>query len=930
MYRYRFSSAITSILLVLSIASASSSSDILLQDQRQRSDASKVELSIRPLDDDTYNKSWSSASDSSFSPVVGEGSHLGIIEEVKAAVSTAQTVAQSELAELELETQTTSILQSDGNKDENLASLLFSLVDSTLQEAANATDRFSNSPLFLYLPSATDITVGDGRRLSTFVPPSSMKGTGRQFDDKSWSEEVHERAFSVEYASMEADNMVEAALRAMDEMKNQTTLDHDRVANETKAAILAQSSDLVRLQSKNGVLPEEEEDMSSSQRHLLQPETWKGAGYEIMDEISPLLALQIITSLPLSTYRLQNDPKEAVLVARGKSTSEMRTRRHIGPIDAEAATAILPSAVDFTDSNILASVNIKAIAALANAAETLLSKTKAIDAVILASTSNKANSLRARIQAIKDKVGCTGADGGEYKSMKQLAWEALALEAEASSKEFAVISLKLKHSVRMKILETKYATKDKLLEEQTESLGHVDATQDEVSSKREFQVTDAESDLDCVIERIGFINAAASMRNATKRDLELVSKSADAERSREWAQIMAEAKSEREQEQASLERISVAGEEKKKQAVEMIGVVYGYLRDGLNHVAYTNQGKRQCVLMAIAAALLVFAISSARESISLVFAAFQRLLTTPSLVREYGRQRWYHRRISSEEIFQDVILSTPLKDRVVSLARSARNARRHDAPYRHILLHGLPGTGKSMVAAKIAKCTGMDYALMSGGDVGPLGTDAVTQIHDLFRWAKSSRKGVLLFIDEAEAFLGNRVNSGMSEYTHNALNALLYNTGGERRDFMLVIATNRPEDLDAAVLDRCDEFIRFPLPDADCRRKLISQHYKALVKDEVTKNNAHATSIVSRARSLLTNEETFHIRIDEDVMDRKQLESIVAATDSFSGREIGKLIITMQAALYASDDGVINKDLVQAIVDAKVAEHKTKQILMIK
>ena len=36
---------------------------------------------------------------------------------------------------------------------------------------------------------------------------------------------------------------------------------------------------------------------------------------------------------------------------------------------------------------------------------------------------------------------------------------------------------------------------------------------------------------------------------------------------------------------------------------------------------------------------------------------------------------------------------------------------------------------------------GMDYAIMSGGDVGPLGEDAVNQLHGLFKWAASSTKG---------------------------------------------------------------------------------------------------------------------------------------------------------------------------------------------
>ena len=42
---------------------------------------------------------------------------------------------------------------------------------------------------------------------------------------------------------------------------------------------------------------------------------------------------------------------------------------------------------------------------------------------------------------------------------------------------------------------------------------------------------------------------------------------------------------------------------------------------------------------------------------------------------------------------------------------------------------------------------------MTGGDVAPLGPQAVTKIHELFNWAAGSRKGLLLFIDEADAFL---------------------------------------------------------------------------------------------------------------------------------------------------------------------------------
>lgn len=52
-------------------------------------------------------------------------------------------------------------------------------------------------------------------------------------------------------------------------------------------------------------------------------------------------------------------------------------------------------------------------------------------------------------------------------------------------------------------------------------------------------------------------------------------------------------------------------------------------------------------------------------------------------------------------------------------------------------------------------------------------------------------QGLLLFIDEADAFLGRR-SDAMSEGLRGALNALLYRTGDQSRDFMVVLATNRP------------------------------------------------------------------------------------------------------------------------------------------
>lgn len=45
---------------------------------------------------------------------------------------------------------------------------------------------------------------------------------------------------------------------------------------------------------------------------------------------------------------------------------------------------------------------------------------------------------------------------------------------------------------------------------------------------------------------------------------------------------------------------------------------------------------------------------------------------------------------------------------------------------------------------------------MTGGDIAPMGREGVTAMHKVFDWASSSSKGVLLFVDEADAFLRKR------------------------------------------------------------------------------------------------------------------------------------------------------------------------------
>lgn len=140
------------------------------------------------------------------------------------------------------------------------------------------------------------------------------------------------------------------------------------------------------------------------------------------------------------------------------------------------------------------------------------------------------------------------------------------------------------------------------------------------------------------------------------------------------------------------------------------------------------------------------------------------------------------------------------------VAIATLNTKKNRGMYRNILMYGPPGTGKTLFAKvkfneflyyvmihllkmynidyfynfqKLAMHSGMDYAILTGGDVAPLGKDGVTEMHKVFDWANNSRKGLLLFVDEADAFLRKRSSEMISENLRATLNAFLYRTGDQ-------------------------------------------------------------------------------------------------------------------------------------------------------
>lgn len=101
--------------------------------------------------------------------------------------------------------------------------------------------------------------------------------------------------------------------------------------------------------------------------------------------------------------------------------------------------------------------------------------------------------------------------------------------------------------------------------------------------------------------------------------------------------------------------------------------------------------------------------------------------------------------------------------------------------------------------------------------------------------------GLLLFIDEADAFLRKRSSETISEDLRSTLNAFLYRTGEQSNKCMLVLASNTPEQFDWAVNDRLDEMVEFNLPGVEERERLMRLYFDKFVLQPATQGNRYIT-----------------------------------------------------------------------------------------
>ncbi len=157
-----------------------------------------------------------------------------------------------------------------------------------------------------------------------------------------------------------------------------------------------------------------------------------------------------------------------------------------------------------------------------------------------------------------------------------------------------------------------------------------------------------------------------------------------------------------------------------------------------------------------------------------------------------------------------------------------------------VLLHGPPGTGKTMMAKAVAAHTDATMIQLSGSDLARkfIGEGAQL-VRELFEHARDEQPAVI-FIDELDAIAGKRTDSktsGDAEVQRTLMQLLNEMDGFENRgDISIIAATNRADMLDDAVLrpGRFDRVVEVPEPDADGREEIFRIHMRDMNTDDVS------------------------------------------------------------------------------------------------
>lgn len=160
-----------------------------------------------------------------------------------------------------------------------------------------------------------------------------------------------------------------------------------------------------------------------------------------------------------------------------------------------------------------------------------------------------------------------------------------------------------------------------------------------------------------------------------------------------------------------------------------------------------------------------------------------------------------------------------------------------------LLLYGPPGTGKTLLAKAVARDSGATVLEISGANVNDMYVgEGEKNVKAIFSLARKLSPCVV-FIDEADALFRTRAGSGSRVAHREIINQFLREWDGmDDLSVFIMVATNRPFDLDDAVLRRLPRRLLVDLPTDKDREAILTIH----LKEEILSYDVSLSELATR------------------------------------------------------------------------------------
>jgi transitional endoplasmic reticulum ATPase len=213
-------------------------------------------------------------------------------------------------------------------------------------------------------------------------------------------------------------------------------------------------------------------------------------------------------------------------------------------------------------------------------------------------------------------------------------------------------------------------------------------------------------------------------------------------------------------------------------------------------------------------------------------------------------------------------------------------------PPKGILLHGAPGSGKTLLAKAVANESGVNFISVKGPELmSKFVGESEKGIRETFKRAKQTAP-CIIFFDEIDALAPKR-GSGItdSHVSERVISQLLTEMDGleELHGVVVLAATNRIDLIDPALLraGRFDQILHVPPPDEKARLEIFKIHTKKSPLAE----NVSLKKLAEETEGCMGSDIEAICREATMLAIRRYIN---ASAEKVAGKRLGKLEVTME------------------------------------